>query len=196
VSDPGAFGARRHPFVALAAKISAVFATLLLVVMLTGLALGGAWAGEADVVVQAPGETVFDLLASPRRWDEWTPWPEVAFTYEGPPSGAGASRSWNDPRMGAGTFTVTEANRPSQVRYVVELGGGAPPTRGTFTLEPSDGGTRVTWREEGDFGRSPMMGWAALSLRRKHGPQLGERLKGLVAAAEAEGYPRPRAWVR
>jgi uncharacterized protein YndB with AHSA1/START domain len=190
VSSADPFSGRRHPFVALAAKVSAAFATLLVVLMLTGLALGGTWAGEADVVVRAPGATVFELVASPRRWDEWTPWPEVAFTYEGPASGAGAARRWNDPGMGAGTFTVTEATWPSLIRYEVELEGG-PPTRGSFRLEPSDGGTRVTWREEGDFGRNPLMGWAALSLRRKHGPQLGERLKGLAAAAEADGYPRP-----
>jgi hypothetical protein len=179
---------RRHPIVAVAAKLAFALAALMLALFVIGLSLGGAWSGEASTIVSAPADVVFDLVESPRLWDEWTPWPEVAFGYDGPPSGTGAKRSWNDPAVGVGSFTVTEARRPSVVRYVVELEGGAP-TRGAFEMASVPEGTRVTWREEGDFGRNPLLGWAALSLRRRHGGQLEDRLRGLAAAAEARVTP-------
>jgi hypothetical protein len=179
---------RRHPVVALASKLSLALAAFMLVMLVTGLVLGGAWSGEASSTVRAPADVVFDLVASPRRWDEWTPWPEVAFTYSGPTSGTDAKRSWNDPAVGAGSFTVTEALRPSSVRYRVELEG-AGATLGSFDFAAVPEGTRVTWREEGDFGKNPLMGWAAFSLRRRHGIQLEERLRGLAAAAERQTAP-------
>ena len=63
------------------------------------------------------------------------------------------------------------------------LDGQGSPTLGSFALEPEGGGTRVTWREEGDFGSNPIMAWAALGVRRRHGRELEERLEGLAAAA-------------
>jgi hypothetical protein len=188
---------RRHPIVAVAAKLAFAMAALMLALFVIGVALGGAWSGEATLTVRAPADVVFDLVESPRLWDEWTPWPEVAFAYEGPPSGTGAKRSWDDPAVGVGSFTVTEARRPSVVRYQVELEGGAP-TWGVFAMESVPEGTRVTWREEGDFGRNPLLGWAALSLRRRHGRQLEDRLRGLATVAEerARVGARPSESVR
>jgi hypothetical protein len=183
VNGGGAALPRRHPVVRVAWKVSFVLAVLMMLLLAAGWALGGAWSGEASTTVRAPAEVVYDLVASPRRWDEWTPWPEVAFAYRGPTSGQGAARTWDDPAVGAGSFTITEARRPTSVGYRVELEGGSP-TEGAFRFESVPGGTRVTWREEGDLGGNPLLGWAALSLRQRHGRQLQERLLGLAAAAE------------
>jgi uncharacterized protein YndB with AHSA1/START domain len=149
-----------------------------------GWMLPGTWDAEASRMVAAPPDSVFARLAAPRRWDEWTPWPDIPFRYEGPESGAGARRSWDAPEVGAGSFTVSEAEASRSLRYHVELAGERHPTRGSFRLEATPAGTHVTWREEGDFGSNPILGWVALVMRRRHPRELALRLGALAAAAE------------
>ena len=55
--------------------------------------------------------------------------------YEGPESGPGAVRFWDDPDYGDGRFTILAAEADVQVRYQVEVEGGiqavgAPVARG------------------------------------------------------------------
>jgi uncharacterized protein YndB with AHSA1/START domain len=171
-----------NPVVGLAWKVSAAVALVLVSLLVAGLLLPGTWSAEASSTVEAPPETVYRLVASPRLWDEWAPWPEMEFRYEGPSAGVGALRTWDDPGAGAGSFTITEASPPHLVRYRVELEGGFV-TLGTFRLEAVDGATHVTWSEEGDFGRNPLLGWTALSMARRHGDELGRRLRDLGSVA-------------
>jgi uncharacterized protein YndB with AHSA1/START domain len=165
-------------------KLSAFFVALLAALLIAGWLLPGSWQVHAERVIRAPSDTIFALLGTPRRWDEWTPWPEIPFTYEGPESGAGARRRWDAPDVGAGSFTITDAEPPTLLRYRVDLAGEDFPTVGSFRLEETAEGTRVTWSEEGDFGDNPVLGWAALAMRRRHGRELEARLEALAAAAE------------
>lgn len=190
MSDTGeAPGRSGNPVVRVARWMAAGFALLLGATLLVGALLPGAWWAEAAWTVQAPPERIYPLLAAPERWDEWTPWPGMAFSYDGPSSGVGARRTWDDPGVGAGSFTVVDAEPPSLIRYRVEVDGGEVVTRGAFRLERTDAGTRVSWREEGDFGANPLLGWAALSMRRNHGAELERRLHDLATAAEARPPP-------
>jgi uncharacterized protein YndB with AHSA1/START domain len=173
----------KNPVVQAGWKLSAVIALGLVGLVFAGFFLPGTWSAESARVIAAPADSVFALLDSPRRWDEWTPWPEIEFTYEGPARGAGAQRSWDAERIGAGSFTITAAERAARVEYEVALEGEAQVTRGSFRLEPASGGTLVTWREEGDYGDNPLMGWAALSMRRRHGDELDARLSALAERA-------------
>jgi uncharacterized protein YndB with AHSA1/START domain len=173
----------RNPVVQAGWKLSLAFVLLIALFVGAGFFLPGTWSAEATRTVAAPPDSVFALLGSPRRWDEWTPWPEIEFNYEGPAQGAGAKRSWDAPQIGAGSFTITAAERPSHVEYVVALAGEAQATRGSFRIEAVDGGTRVTWREEGDYGSNPVMGWAALSMKRRHSSELAARLDALAERA-------------
>lgn len=175
-----------NPVVQAGWKVAGAFALLMGGLLVAGVFLPGAWSVETGRTVAASPDSVFALLAAPRRWDEWTPWPEMAFSYEGPESGSGARRSWDTPEIGQGAFTITEASAPALVRYRVDVGPeGDQVILGTFRLEPSGAGTRVTWREEGDFGANPVLAWAALSMRRKHGAELERRMEGLARTVEA-----------
>ena len=173
-----------NPVVQVAWKVAAALAAVLLLFLAVGLLLPGTWTAESRREVDAPPDAVFALLEEPRRWDAWTPWPEVAFTYEGPPRGVGARRSWDDPRLGRGVFTITGSDPPRLLEYRVEVEGGQLVTEGAFRLEPIPSGTLVTWREQGDFGRNPLMSWAALSVGRGQAGELERGLSRLDAAAE------------
>ena len=179
-----------NPVVQAGWRLSAAFVVLIVGFVAAGFLLPGTWSAEATRGIAAPPDRVFALLASPKHWDEWTPWPDIQFTYEGPEQGAGAKRSWDAPQIGAGSLTVTRAEAPAEVDYEVALEGEAHPTRGSFRLQPSAEGTQVTWREEGDYGNNPVMRWAAVAMKRRHAGELEVGLDALAAAAEREAAPR------
>jgi hypothetical protein len=65
-------------------------------------------------------------------------------------------------------------------------------------LSPEGPGTRIAWREEGDFGRNPLMGYWARFMERAQGTELEkalDRLDALAgeAPAEASADPSPEA---
>ena len=59
--------------------------------------------------------------------------------------------------------------------------GGSLRTDGRIDLVPVEGGTRVTWTEEGDFGWNPLMGYWALAMERVQGRELQKGLDRLEA---------------
>jgi hypothetical protein len=97
--------------------------------------------------------------------------------------GPGAHRSWDTPDLGEGSLTITEARRPTSLSYRVEMDGGGQVTFGEFHLEEEGGSVRISWSERGDFGSNPVLAWAALAMRRRHGTALERRLEALEAAA-------------
>jgi hypothetical protein len=172
-----------NPILTIGWKVSAALALLVGSFLLVGVVLPGTWSAEAETWIDAPPGRIQPLLASPAAWDAWTPWPEIDFRYGGPESGTGATRSWDDPEAGRGSFTIREAT-PSSVQYVVEVGDGRFVTHGEFTLTAERGGTRVVWREAGDLGSNPILAWTARSMTRRHGDELERRLAALRSAVE------------
>lgn len=183
-------GDTRDGLLSVAWKVVGALAALGALVLGVGVLLPGTWSAERSVVVDAPADSVFGWVAEPRRWDRWTAWSDVESTFSGPERGKGATRSWDDPYMGDGTFTVTASTAPSRLEYRVSVQGGSMVTRGAFEIDGgADGGTRVTWRESGDFGWNPLMGYAALNMDRIQGVELERGLARLKALAETGAVP-------
>lgn len=178
-----------NPVVRVGSRMAAAFAAFLILILAAGFLLSGTWSAEARLEMEVPPAAVFELIDSPRRWEEWSPWPQVTSSYHGPSRGEGAVRRWEGPQVGRGSFTITASEPPRLLRYRVEVDGDLT-TDGTFRLEPTGTGTRVTWSEEGDFGWNPLMGWAALFMERAQGAQLEGGLGRLEAAARGEPLPR------
>jgi hypothetical protein len=74
--------------------------------------------------------------------------------------------------------TITSSGPSTFVGYEVDIGGGAT-VSGELRIEAAGGASRVTWREEGDFGRNPLMGYVARGMARSQGAQLEEGLEKL-----------------
>jgi len=158
--------------------------------LLVGYLLPGDWDAEASAQLQAPPEVVYSFLDSPAGWQRWTPWPESGVEHSGPERGAGASLAWNDPDLGSGSFTIAGATPPSGVTYSVLIDDGAIRAEGSVDVVAEDGGSRVTWREHGDFGWNPLMGYWALSMGRAQTDELNkglDRLRTLAVEAAAAG---------
>ncbi len=169
------------PGLRLAWGVIGLIALALLVFVGVGIALPGTWTVERSRDIDAPVEAVFPLLADLEMWDRWTHWPELQGRSEGTLGGVGASRSWDDPGYGSGVLTLTAIDPNRQVGYEVSVDEGAIEIRGRLTLEPAGRGSRVTWREEGDFGWNPLLAYMALTMDRMQGTEMQKSLDRLEA---------------
>ncbi len=166
-------------------KVLTVAIGLLVLGMVAGMVMGGKWQVERSVSVAVPPSAVFPWIDDARRWDEWAPLGDVKTTFSGPERGVGATRSWDDPNFGDGVFRIVETDPDQAVRYHVEVQKGSLVTDGVIELAPEGTGTRVTWREAGDFGHNPLMGYTARSMDRMQGPQMENSLKRLAEKVAA-----------
>ncbi len=159
-------------------KIFGGIATVLVALVLIGLVLPGTWSAEASIEIEAAPTEVFPYLNDLSRWDRWTNWGDIESELSNPSRNAGASRTWDDPNLGSGSVTITSSVAPALVRYEVEVEGGAS-VSGELRIEALGGASRVTWREEGDLGRNPLMGYVARNMSESQGAQLAEGLEKL-----------------
>ena len=165
-------------------KILAGAASVLLLLLLLGYLLPAEWEAEATAYMPASPAAVFRFLDSPEGWRAWTPWPESGVERSGPPRGEGAGLSWDDAELGSGSFTLSLVTEAERVEYSVEVGGGAMRATGVVILSAEDGGVRVTWREAGDLGRNPLMGYWALSMDRAQSDELAKGLERLATLVQ------------
>ncbi len=160
------------------AKVFGGIAAVLVTLMLIGVVLPGTWTAEASIQIEAAPAEVFPFLNDLSRWDMWTNWGEIDSELSDPSRGVGASRVWDDPNFGSGSVTITGSGPPTFVRYEVEVEGGASVT-GELRIQALGEKSRVTWREEGDFGRNPLMGYVARGMSESQGTQMAEGLEKL-----------------
>jgi len=149
-------------------------------ILALGFILPATWEAEATVLLPRDPEAAFRYLDSPDGWKAWTPWPDSS-TISGPARGAGATLAWQDQEFGDGAFSITEADAPTLVRYRVEVNDGRMWIDGVVELSPEGTGTRARWRETGDLGRNPLMGYWALSMDRAQSEELQKSLDRLAA---------------
>ena len=92
----------------------------------------------------------------------------------------------HDPICAKTLSSILESVAGERVRYRVEVEGGSMITEGTIDLERlADGteGTRVTWRETGDFGWNPILGYVARAMDRLQGREMEVGLERLRDAS-------------
>ena len=162
---------------ALAAGLLALLAALFIGV---GIILPATVEVTRSAAVDAAPEDIFPFLDDLGAWSEWTPWGDVESRFEGPSSGPGARRVWDDPGIGAGSLTISATRPPHSLDYVVEVEGGALRFVGTITLEERAAGSVVTWTERAEMGWNPLLRWTALGLEESQGRQLQESLDRLA----------------
>jgi hypothetical protein len=158
-------------------------AVVLTLFLLVGFLLPKDWQAEASLVIPASGDALMPFLDSPEGWQRWTPWPENGVERSGPERGTGARLAWDDPDLGSGSFTLGSI-ASDRVEYVVDVEEGSMRSSGSVTLSTEPDGVRVVWREEGDLGWSPLMGYWALSMGRAQSEELAKGLERLAELVE------------
>jgi hypothetical protein len=108
-----------------------------------------------SLAINAPPDAVFPHVNELKKWEAWNPWgkidPNMKLTYDGPPSGVGASYAWDgNSEVGAGKSTIVASQPNESVRFKLEF---FKPMAGVsdslFTFKPQGSQTEVTWAMTG-----------------------------------------------
>lgn len=167
------------------ARILGAGALLLVAFLVVGWILPGTWSARAATEIDASSQMVLGRVDGASGWRSWTTWPDSGTVEEGPEHGAGSSLSWDDPEVGSGVFQIRSVIGDTVVLYRVRVHDGAMTTEGAITLRRIDGATRVEWREEGDFGANPLMGYWARFMRKAQSREMEKSLRLLKQLVEA-----------
>jgi len=107
-----------------------------------------------SVVIKAPAELIFPLIADPVQLNTWNPFneePSIKGTYSGPPRGPGARYTFESRKAGTGYTEIVDEQAPRHVGMrLVMTKPMACDNKVAFDLEPAPGGTKVTWSMAGD----------------------------------------------
>lgn len=146
---------------------------------------------ERSVVIEAPPEEVYQVMADFERYGEWSPWekldPNLKKTVTGKPGEVGTRYTWegND-QVGQGSMTVTGAVPNERVDIKLEF---LKPFEATSTtawvLTPEGEGTRMTWSMEGrNEGLMPKVFALFMDMEQMIGKDFEEGLANLKRVVE------------
>ena len=155
---------------------------LLIVLTLVSFLLPQKQQVQRTLDISASAEEIYPYLANPKLFSEWSPWskldPNMKVQFMGSEVGKGAGMSWqsNEPSVGNGSWTITDAVENQSLNVAMDFGDQGSATS-FFTLKPNADKTQVTWGFETDAGMNPIMRWFGLMMDKMVG---GEYAKGLA----------------
>jgi uncharacterized protein YndB with AHSA1/START domain len=107
---------------------------------------------QRSASIPTPPAIVFEQVNDLHKWQAWSPWakkdPNAATTFEGPPTGTGASFTWDSSNgsVGKGRMTITDTRPNELVQFKLDFEKPFAATNTvTFTFKPEGDSTAVTW---------------------------------------------------
>jgi len=145
---------------------------------------------QRSIVTTATPQALFPLVASPKRWEQWTAWntnrfPDMKTRFEGPDSGVGAIMIAEGKSSGNGKVTLTRAEPDKGVWYDLDFEHGLQIFHCSITFTPEGARQRVTWSLEAEMGPNPVRRWVGPFLDKLMGKDLATGLANIKARSEA-----------
>ena len=167
-------------------KIFFVLIALVVVFVVVGFLLPRQRHVERSVFIDTPPSVVFSQVNGLQNFNDWSPWvalmPDAEYSFEGPAFGVGSKLSWSETDE-TGSQTII-ASAPYE-RVDVELDFGSQGTaQSAYLLQPENGGTRLTWTFDTDFGLNIINRYWGLLLERQLGPSFAQGLTNLKRITE------------
>lgn len=153
-----------------------------------------------SVETNRPVRLVYDLLNGFQRYDEWHPKrsydPAIKYTLEGEPRGVGAILRYQSqvPKIGSGSFTVTESIQDERIEWAAESDAYGTNKTYVFTLDDRGKTVDINWEYDVDYGWDLLGRYAGLYIDRTVGDdmRLGlTNLTGLLATVPNFNYDNP-----
>ena len=112
---------------------------------------------EQSVVIDASPASIYAEISDFKQWPNWSPWEGIdstmVTTYEGADAGQGAQMNWTSQMAGNGGMEIVEAVENQSLKSTLSFadpdGNSMGAGHTNWTLEPAEGGTKVTWDMEG-----------------------------------------------
>lgn len=165
-----------------------VVGILALTIVAAGLFLPSRFEVARVATIAAPPDRVYDLIAEPRLWEQWSVWnrrdPKMDIRYSGPQFGQGAKWSWKSRSEGSGSMEFVRVEPNRRVEYVLVFHDFNMKSGGAFQIDSAASGTKVTWTNAGDVGANPLKHYLAVFMDRLVGPDFEAGLANLKAVAE------------
>ena len=167
--------------------IAIVFGGLVAIFLVGAALMPSSYRVERVASINAPPAKIYALVADPKAWKRWSIWdvrePDMKVVYSGAPAGQGAKWAW-DSKEGKGSMEFTAAVPDQSLTYRLTFVDMNMVSTGAFTLAPAGNATRISWTNEGDVGKNPMMRWFVPFLDKMMGPDFEAGLANLKALAE------------
>jgi len=161
---------------------------VVLLAVVAGFFVPDTYRVERSAVINATPDHIYPLVATPKRWPEWSIWnrrdPAMAMSFFGPESGAGAGWRWDSKTEGKGRMTFLTADTAKGFTYELFFPDYNSTSTGDIRFEPQGNATKVTWTNAGSVGRNPLMHYMALAMDRMVGPDFEAGLANLKVLAE------------
>jgi len=133
----------------------AVLALAVIIVLILAARKPGKFSVRRDILIVAPPEKIFPLIADFHQWGSWSPYenkdPAMKRTYDGAASGKGAVYAWQgNKNVGSGRMEILEASAPSKI--VIKLDFFVPfeaHNTAEFTMLPQGDATSLSWLMHG-----------------------------------------------
>jgi len=147
---------------------------------------------QRSAQLSAPADVVHSIINDLHRWGQWSPYdkrdPNMKKTYEGPSAGPGAIYIWNgNKQVGEGRLTIVESKPGQLVSMRLEF---SRPFKCNnhvnFKIDPSDGGTRVSWIMDGKNNFMGKFMSVIMDMDKMVGSDFEQGLANLNTVAQAE----------
>ena len=144
---------------------------------------------ERQTIIRATPKAVFPLIATLKRWPEWTAWtvdrfPDLVTRFEGPDTGPGAIMVASGKSSGDGTVTITHADVASGIHYTLDFSHGTQLFDGAISMSPQGDDLAMTWKLTADLGANPFKRWAGLAMGALMGTDMASGLEKLRKRVE------------
>lgn len=164
-----------------------VFGGLAAVFLVGAALISPTYRVERTTTINAPAAKVYALISDPKAWTRWTVWnqrePNMKMAFSGAPSGQGAKWEWEG-KDGKGNMEFTAAEPDKSITYRLGFVEMNMFSTGALTLTPQGNATRVSWTNEGNVGKNPMMRWFVPFMDSMMGPDFEGGLANLKTLAE------------
>ena len=162
---------------------------LIALIILAGWLLPAKQSLERNIVVRGKPEEVFKLVATLKRWPDWTAWttnrfPDMTLRFEGAESGVGAKMIAAGKSSGDGIVKIVEADPASDIAYTLDFNHGMQLFTGSIRYTNTPDGLRVTWTLDADLGVNPLKRWAGLAMGSLMGGDMDHGLAKLKIQVE------------
>ncbi len=164
-------------------------AAIALVIVAGSYLLPSAARVSRTVEITAPPDKVFAIVASIRRFQEYSPWaeldPNAKYTFAGPETGVGQKLSWTSAKddVGNGAMTITELVAAKRVGIDLDFGDMGK-AASDWDFQPTATGSKVTWGFTSPPHKGVVMPWMGLMFDSWIGPDYEKGLGRLKALAE------------
>lgn len=149
---------------------------------------------ERSKVIDAPRNTVYNVVLDLHTWSDWDSWSQMdsnmVVTYEGDPSQVGMVRKWTSDVVGTGSMTITDKEDGEEIEHALDFGENGK-ANSSFVFEDVEGGTKVTWAFDTDLGMNPMWRIFGLFMDGQVGKDFESGLKDLEAFVQDIPKPEP-----